>query len=250
MSMTIANRLKSLASKWGIESKSHTIEDVLEDLENGLPFSVEKKMVEIVPEQSVTGELSDNSYTWEGNIDDIGGIRLEANKEYCVIFNNVKYEVTSKNVGDDFYRCILLGDAIGETPDFSKYPFFIVEDGLIMIKWSVDIGKSITFAIYEEQEVVTPLDPKFVGASGICFKSDANGNLTCSHTYAEVRAIIFSGSPYSVCLLSYDENYGGWYCTIGWVNMIREENIMFGFMNYSEEIRMDSSEIRFESGEA
>ena len=29
-----------------------------------------------------------------------------------------------------------------------------------------DLGETITLAIYEEQEVVQPLDPKFVGASG------------------------------------------------------------------------------------
>ena len=90
MSMTIANRLKRITSKWGVESKSHTIEDVLEDLENGLPFGVKTEMVEIVPEQSVT-----KSTSWDDvHQKEMRGfvIEVNGNSDYLVNINGKDYK--------------------------------------------------------------------------------------------------------------------------------------------------------------
>lgn len=221
MSMTIANRLKRIASKWGVESKSHTIEDVLEDLENGLPFSVEKKMVEIVPEQSVTGtipQLNEGEpefYSETNPPTEIASLKLKENASYKVVFNGKEYicetelweqEFTDDGVADVKGYKLSTGSIPNGDVGFTISRGWSVlggqteDDGNTVIEWSIDNGETITLAIYEEKEVVTPMNATFADI----IISNEDGVFSCNTTYAELRKMC-EIDPLSIVNVKYVE---------------------------------------------
>ena len=161
--------LRALLEAWGHKPKGTTVWELLKEVLQNLPFGTKTEMVEIVPEQSVTGEFNEE--------DGVNSISLETNipleqrdnlKSLEVTFNGVKYECDF--IIDEY------GDRYAGAPwgDFSKYPFTIYAGGYnedpnvyLDINWSAELGETITLAIYEEKETVTPLDPKFVGGVSV-----------------------------------------------------------------------------------
>lgn len=135
---------------------------------------VEKKMVEIVPEQSVAryGEVQ-------------GTFHIEDGKNYVVAWNGVKYNMTAKYNDSVNFSCIVLGNPqlVDDVEEAVDAPFCIaVYDYALQIQECEGDSETISLAIYEEQEVVKQIDPKFVGASGgsdpdIIFETAGSFNL-------------------------------------------------------------------------
>lgn len=154
----ISENIRKITKAWGGKTTGNGISDALSDLYNNLPFGVKTEMVEIVPEQSVTGVLEDNYYSYET-------IKIPLRENYIVVFNGKHYNV--KNNGGVGGICEIGEPLNNYNPAFLQYPFSIsggtnINDeinGLVM--WKPDLGETITLAIYEEQEIVIPLNSKF-----------------------------------------------------------------------------------------
>lgn len=137
---------------------------------------VEKKMVEIVPEQSVKGAINTGLQgdKWLDYSAVLNDLTIKENAEYKIVINGKEYfgkgqKVTIAAAGGE------TGIAIGsmdylknseETPLDNFEPNFAIStcSGMTMASWGTSLGKTITLSISTEQEVVTPLAPKFVGA--------------------------------------------------------------------------------------
>lgn len=134
---------------------------------------VEKKIVEIVPEQSVTGtKVSDTRYktTWDA-------IDFSMDKNYKVVVNGETYPVA---VGES-----IKGTSLNDYDD----SFTIISNG--EIAWNSEYGGTVTFAIYEYIEYVKQIDTKFIPPM---------------HRYVEFTGW-FDGSVYSMdyCSVPFDE---------------------------------------------
>ena len=144
---------------------------------------VETETVEIVPEQSVTADRTINSgtkYTQQIGTDlpinnGAKGKIVVNGKEYsasCVEYNG-EYEH-----GKDFYN----------EADESVWASGVEEKGEFIwhLTWSVELGETITLAIYKEQEFVKQLDPKFIGKvekTRFYFTSSRGGYLYHDNSY-------------------------------------------------------------------
>lgn len=138
------------------------------DMPEGYP-KVERRIVEIVPEQSVAGEHIENHcgilYSGEMNIS------LNGNTEnLVVVINGVKYNATVTVQSSPFGDLYYIGNdyLLNEDSVDTKEPFILCSssDGF-RADWRTELGETITLAIYEEQESVKPLDPKFGGGVNI-----------------------------------------------------------------------------------
>ena len=148
--MLFHNFLRALMEAWGHKPKGTTVWQLLKEVLQNLPFGTKTEMVEIVPEQSVTQQGDAGDY-WRAYIDKANANSvIKDDNEYTIVFNG-KSE-----------KMVVIDTEIEKNGNFL---IEIDEDG-INIEWNKDLGETITLAIYEEQEVVQPLDPKFVGASG------------------------------------------------------------------------------------
>ena len=153
-----------------------------DDLENK-PFGVKTEMVEIVPDTVV--EKTRNNGTLYRNTTALVGFTPEENKIYIVKINDAVYKVKCGRSS----RELILGNSkkMGySSPDSTSDPFGIVVYQGVEIGWLSDVlGETITVAIYEEQEVVKPLDPKFVG-DVVIETTDEGVSWTCTHTFDEL----------------------------------------------------------------
>lgn len=170
--MSINSEIRKIAKAWGVDTKGSSIKDALKDLRTNLPFGTKTEMVEILPEQSVTGEARNGMYGvirregFESNT-----FVLSKGKKYIIVLNGKTYESESStfnfgNNADD----IIIGDK--DISDFSldnpNIPFSISSGEMNtggatnQIMWRTDLGKTITIAIYEEKEVVQPIDIKYL----------------------------------------------------------------------------------------
>lgn len=182
---------------WEIITNKPKIVTSWNDLEDK-PFGVKTEMVEIVPEQSVTGlDMSEGNPDVDPGVQ-LGGvlenaIAIEDGKKYIVSINGEKIELTAKNEDNsppDMQFVSMGNDLLAgglERPDTGE-PIYILWTGTSCVAyWKYEIGETITLAIYEEQEVVKPLDPKFVSASGsaiLNFSRDSDDSLNiCDNTF-------------------------------------------------------------------
>lgn len=120
------------------------------DFEYGLPFGVTKEVVEIVPEQMITAQRNMNTY-WNGVIPNTG--ITEVNKEYIVVINETTYKCVTFDGGSGV---ICIGDN-----SLIDYPFFLSCMGTSSL-WLKELGQTFNFAIYEEQEIVKPIDISYI----------------------------------------------------------------------------------------
>ena len=82
--MSINSEIRKIAKAWGVDTKGSSIKDALKDLRTNLPFGTKTEMVEIVPEQSVTGTEGSEQYNYhtENKIAD-----FIINKTYTIAIN-------------------------------------------------------------------------------------------------------------------------------------------------------------------
>lgn len=121
---------------------------------------VEKKMVEIVPEQTLTSGFDTE---WKEYRDDYLNFELKVGAKYTVIIN-----------GETLIGECFANNEAGDTPtliwgEYGADKFVRLntwDANATTISWGAYYGSPITLKIIEEAEVVEPLDPKFVGASG------------------------------------------------------------------------------------
>lgn len=171
---SIAKRLNKLAKMWGCNCRdSASIEDAIEDIVKNAPFGVKTEMVEIVPEQSVTGEYSGEPpipippfYRYAFNNPNLSPLKEEGTI-YIVSINGISYEVENKGDGLMIYK----DDELFFV--YNRIPEDMFEGG----QWDPSLGETITLAIYEKQEVVKQLDPKFVGGVTILYVNHNSGDL-------------------------------------------------------------------------
>jgi hypothetical protein len=106
------------------------------------------------------------------------GKQFIVNQEYTVLFNGVEYKLKPEQSGLGDY---LIPYGVGT----GKYPFFISSGGgTHATLYSVDGGEN-SFAVYQQSEVIHPIDPKFVpvmdsitlnGADGKQYKVSVNAS--------------------------------------------------------------------------
>ena len=116
------------------------------------PFYETTEMVEILPEQSVTAQRTNAvGYIFES---EEKLFDITVGKEYTVVVNGKSHKAECL---DDDGAFIEFGRGTNE--------YFLCAnfDGISIFEWAESYGETITLAIYEEQEVVKKLDPKFVG---------------------------------------------------------------------------------------
>lgn len=206
----ISENIRKITRAWGGKTTGNGISDALLDLYNNLPFSVKKpldykfmpegypkvemKTVEIVPEQSVTGQYmpAEDGYPAGYSLNmpmDIG--LLKVGGKYTVVFNGKTYNVEATSGGSEAVRLPLDGIHDIMYYEASNEPV----EWVMSMMWEEDHGETITLAIYEKQEVVTPLDPKFVGGGGVIIYADTMNlfkDEECTEvlTKEELKAII------------------------------------------------------------
>lgn len=201
------------------------------------PFSVKTEMVEILPEQSVTGVymseeqgapypiyLADNFFATQGSL-------FEDGKTYIFNFNEKKYSGTAKvNIEDESFdidiaeqQIHLMGYSTGNGEEWSN-----------TIYYSADYGETITLAIYGEQEIVTPIDRKFLPEdyptpNSVHILMGSDDTLSCNLTYEELRG----------CLVRNDIYFGSYVQNIGGLDRAYAMMAAIRLNSNSEEIIMD-----------
>ena len=126
------------------------------------PFNATIETSYALPETLLFG-IPDEEYNryWlsgdgNGEIGQIPYLRLKPNVEYTVALNGKKYKVTSEIVGDNWTQIsFLCDDSYIDITSFHQY-------GYTRILYSDSFGEQITLAIYEEKEIVEPLDYKYM----------------------------------------------------------------------------------------
>lgn len=182
--MAYTNLFRKLANAWGIKTEANTEYGALEAIAENPPFGTKTEMVEIVPEQRVTSQSTNEDtgvvMASTSSREALPPIRLKENTKYIVKFNGVEYICNSKAINYPEYNGseVFIGaDNTGNPDDFTVCPFILVttyvggEFNNATLAWlgvppaEKPLGETITLAIYEEQEVVKQLDPKFVGGA-------------------------------------------------------------------------------------
>ena len=131
------------------------------------PFGIEVELVEILPEQSVTG-VDESSYTDEntgkktyskefGNHINEDIIKFEIGKSYTVEINGEKTQVECVDDEEDGFVFNLDGVLLN---------YYMLSDSPItyrvLVEWFAEIGETITLAIYEEQQDIKLIDDNLI----------------------------------------------------------------------------------------
>lgn len=185
---------------WEIITNKPKIVTSWNDLEDK-PFGIKTEIVEIVPEQSVVGDNVENMPNlYMGSLMLSPAPMFIGGNKYTVILNSKTYIVIGTEYSmEEGESASYIG---ASSPTFEDFPFRIdvnLNDDSLGLSWDKSLGETITFAIYEEQDVVQPLDPKFVGASGTCFIDTNNfGAYTCTRTFEEIVDLYFKGEIHKI----------------------------------------------------
>ena len=170
---------------------------------------LETKIIDTLPKCTLTGQLGEGPwevYSHEGTYR-CPYFVIKPNTDYIVEINGAKYEVTSDGDGsgsglmvstpDDFIATIVY-DAIN---DFSG------------MWWNYDFGPEIEIHIYEKEEIVTPMDPRFVGGGALTVifddrtaSSGDDSAITCNVSVEEITQAVYAGRPI-VSYLVLDDYY-------------------------------------------
>ena len=158
--MAYTKLYEKLAKAWGCDCESNTEYGALKAIAENPPFGTKTEMVEIVAKK-----------TFEPGMN-VGGVYetivaldifLEIGKKYKVILNDTEYFVECFD--DNGYP------TIGQPSDgtgFTKYPFALYNSpGQNALQMSKGTDSGGTIALYEVQETVKQLDPKFVGGADL-----------------------------------------------------------------------------------
>lgn len=175
------------------------------------------EMVEIVPEQSVTStSMNPTACAYKFSVEQ--GF-LSAGVKYALKINETTYTAVAEAIGTDI-RVVF-----GEDDEMFYTDMFTGGNGFdLQVIWNKSHGETITIAVYEEQDVVQPLDPKFVGASGggaTFFTYSENDDIRYIRHYdpvtnelgekvtrEEFLNAFVNGAVYYTGNYSYENNYG------------------------------------------
>jgi hypothetical protein len=178
----ISKNIRKITEAWGGKTTGSGIGDAVMDLYNSLPFYAETKVVAIVPEQSILGELNDQGKYY------CAPLLIEGGFYKCsVILNGVTYQVE--------YNQGAFGNAgiLGGPPTSEPFVFYNS-----LIYWNAELGETITLAIYEEKEIVKPLDPKYTGVMIVKITPIYSGEfkgVELDKTYEEIHDAQLRGIP-------------------------------------------------------
>lgn len=157
----IGESIRGITKAWGGKTYGSGIGDAIRDLADNLPFAVKTEMVEIVPQQSVTTSKT-------GMINIAEDFNLIPNNEYSVSLNGKIYVETAKLVSTEQVETngmVYIGANPFIQADMDK-PFGIIihpARGKVCGVFDESLyNTTIALAIYEEQEVVKPLDVKYL----------------------------------------------------------------------------------------
>ena len=161
---------------------------------------VEKKMVEIVPEQSVT------------IVDSVKEINNVINENCTTVTKNSNIYLT---VDGKEMKCNFVGVNYGSLGFMTEDEKIVValnplldvdRQGVTLTDMSGEYeGKTLTVKVYTKQEVEKPLAPKFVG--GYVITNDDTGNLTFNKTYTELLDL-FNNNPPALLNIKFMGLYG------------------------------------------
>lgn len=151
--MAYTNLFRKLANAWGIKTEANTEYGALEAIAENPPFGTKTEMVEILPEQSFTDNYDNEEESFYGGTYDYFLLNVESGTEYTFIINGNKY--SNKFIADGDTRACEIYE--------NGHPIVYMDNnGGLNVDWAKELGKTITLAIYEEQEVVTPIDIKYL----------------------------------------------------------------------------------------
>ena len=153
------------------------------------PFDSKVKIVEVVPEQSVTCRNEDE----EPYGKDIG-FMPEVGKKYRVFFNGDEYICDVREgeyvSSDDGGSAHWIGNASIRDgrllPSENTGEPFLIDDHWEILQWSSDLGETITIQVIAESETIKTIDPKYVDALYVKIFSNAYGGYYCNKTYLEI----------------------------------------------------------------
>ncbi len=181
--------LRALLEAWGHKPKGTTVWELLKEVWQNLPFGVKTEMVEIMPKQNAEIDYISDEYA-NGFVDMDSPEYFIENETYIVNFDGKDYNCKTfiVDTGDDFYYCLGNGDIfMGHS---SMDAPFIIYTSREMPKLAIYTRDnevcSHTISISQQQEVVTPLDPKFVGGSRVVTYTRQNNVL-----YLEDKEVTF-----------------------------------------------------------
>ncbi len=180
--------LRALLEAWGHKPKGTTVWELLKEVWQNLPFGVKTEMVEIVPEQRFKGrdeQLDETEYYVIPSQDyEIGYHTLIPGIKYIIVINGVKYEGVCYSESEKNYVDITANVDMPAVDNIILWVEERIEQRELNIGWHYSLGETITLAIYEEQEIVIPLDPKFVGGNMVLkVVSDGEGNYIWEQNY-------------------------------------------------------------------
>lgn len=209
----ISENIRKITRAWGGKTTGNGISDALSDLYNNLPFGAKTEMVEIVPEQSVTGEEQNGICML---MPEETLFTLTEGKTYKIVINGKSYESVCKLV-DVGNKNMVIGDTEGYTnqsinPDVPFILSYNTQNNgntYNEIAWLAELGETITFAIYSEQMVTKPLAQEFIpniayfkdagydnALMGVATADLPESNLSCLNmTFEQAVQHIMSGKP-------------------------------------------------------
>ena len=141
---------------------------------------VSTEMVDYFPEQSITADFPEEAeeyghsygYTLNSYDGDWDKKPFELGKMYYIHINGTEYALSPSEEmepGSDYMLSVrYIGNKnLGreEYEDTGENFCIATEKDYIIISWRIELGRTITIGISEEQETVTQIDSKFVNAS-------------------------------------------------------------------------------------
>lgn len=147
----ISETIRKITKAWGGKTTGNGISDALSDLYNNLPFGVKTEMVEVYKSDNI-------EYGNHGMVYLNGMPPMVENQEYIVVLDGTTYTSVYEYIEElGVMGCYLYATDNGEVL------LFMPDDVTPVIVGTQDLT---SISVTTEYEVVTPLDPKFVGASG------------------------------------------------------------------------------------
>ena len=150
-------------------------------LPEGYPYVEGGNAVEILPETTLTEEQLQNDGLFYPSI------IPDANKQYTVIWNGVAYITTAIEVTENDITGVVLGDAYTASNgamgnSATGEPFCLVyypaAEKIIAIVNALDGSTTVTLSIYQQNETIHTMDPKFLPLKFIEGSGAATDTLT------------------------------------------------------------------------
>lgn len=196
---------------------------------------IDMKDVFIVPEQTVSGGEYDNF--WHSYVTDIAfdmALSDDQSRRYIAIINGKEYDDGGFGIMVQYTQVNYVTDSVNaqirlEDDTLVNITYYPLEGvGKIMYP---DTMSEITAALYEKQEVVTPMDSRFGSTLVVRFDSNVGQDPTCNVTFEKIREAYFNGTPI-YAYVNMDNNYNTKGLMMG--HSDPQSNLEYGgFFNFS-----------------